>query len=91
MRAILLIVSCHLVLFSQNVLAYDNKVTHPHLTESAIEKAQLDDILKANLGLKEEIDTIVGQKTIVKWLESGAAKWGHILICDYLLTIDVRQ
>ena len=57
MRAILLIVSCHLVLFSQNVLAYDNKVTHPHLTESAIEKAQLDDILKANLGLKEEIDT----------------------------------
>jgi len=77
MRAALIFILCHAVLCSQTLFAFNDKVTHPHLTDSAIKKANLDEFLKESLDWEEGINTVLEQKTVVKWLESGAELEDH--------------
>jgi hypothetical protein len=43
--------------FSKNIFAYDDKVTHPDITERALQVSQLEQYLINNLGFKDGFET----------------------------------
>jgi len=55
-------------------LAFDNVVTHRNLTERATEYSNLaiTAYLKDNLGFMNGADTLVGGRSITKWLQEGS-------------------
>jgi hypothetical protein len=54
-RVLAVLVFC-LLAYEQAAFAWDDKVAHPRLTESAVVKSDLDKFLKSVLGIQEGID-----------------------------------
>lgn len=52
--------------------SFDNELTHKKLTESAIDKSQLNDILKNNLGIQNGVNEYLQNRKIRDWLREGS-------------------
>lgn len=62
-----------LVLLSGSfVQGYDEKLTHPKLTEKAIETSKMDAYLKANFSFSNGITTNLNGIRIIDWLTKGS-------------------
>ena len=76
------IVSLTLLYFDQYSIAYDDVITHPRLTEKAVDKSILDQYLKEKLDVKAGIETQLKQqgynqadvisRPIIEWLTKGS-------------------
>jgi hypothetical protein len=58
-----------------NVLAYDDKDTHPRITERAARDAEFENYLVENLGLRRGLETRLpenSEKSVLYWLRKGA-------------------
>jgi len=64
--------------FSNRVIAFDDKTTHPEITDKTIISSSLDQYLKNNLGLKIGISTSFPpedkQKTVSYFLKKGSTE-----------------
>ena len=56
-----------------NAIAYDEKYAHPYITESAINKSELDNYLKSYLNLPGGIGTRYDGEPILKLITNGSA------------------
>ena len=76
---------CCILLLIRNGLAFNERITHPHITQNAIAVSNLPNYLTSNLGIQEGIDRIVRftgnnqngmaistQKKVYEWLMSGS-------------------
>jgi len=68
---ILVVVICCLIL-NQYVLAYDEKISHPQLTDAAIGISELDTYLKSYIGLTKGIGTITNGVQIKELIKTGS-------------------
>ena len=68
---ILVVMMC-LFLIHDNALAYDDKTTHPLITESAIGKSVLDVYLKSYLDLPEGAGTKYNGSSIITLIQVGS-------------------
>jgi hypothetical protein len=68
---ILVVIMC-IVIMNYNALAYDDRTTHPQITEGVIGKSVLDIYLKSYLGLTAGIGTIYNGKTVTELLQTGS-------------------
>jgi hypothetical protein len=61
-----------------NVTAFDDNVTHPEITEKAMEESLLDQHLKGNLGFRDGLKTYLflnnKKKPVAKWIKYGSEK-----------------
>ena len=71
-KMLMIMASLMIFLFAINAFAYDDKKTHPALTEYAIEKSGLNDYLKEIIGISEGIKKSYNGKTIVELLQGGS-------------------
>ena len=69
--AILLIVLLSICL-AESASAWNDSVTHPHITELAVPLSIIDEVAKQQLNLPKGIDESIGGKTILEWLRYGA-------------------
>ena len=68
------ILLCLMLLIPGNIFAYDNKVTHKSLTRNAIKKFGLNQYLINALDLPKGIETYLGERTILGWMQEGAQR-----------------
>ncbi len=59
-------------LLVSNIFAFDDKVTHPHLTRISAEKSNLGTYFRSQINLQDGIQTLLNGKSIVRWLQYGA-------------------
>lgn len=61
---------------SENILAFDNKITHRFLTDEAIEKSELktNGCLENNLNLSNGLDTTIDGLLLREWIWQGS-RW----------------
>ena len=53
--------------------AYDDKITHPSITEVASSKRPyLNDYLINNLEISEGVQAVINEKPIIEWLMDGS-------------------
>jgi thiamine kinase-like enzyme len=50
------------IIFHQNTEAYQNRITHPFINNKAVEKSNLDDVLKLSLGFIKGKGEKIGEK-----------------------------
>ncbi|MHB1351676.1 MAG: hypothetical protein ACYCYR_17650 [Desulfobulbaceae bacterium] len=73
------IVFLSLILLPYVCLAYDDKVTHPHVTRSAINESRLNDFLQKYFNLEGYIgafgiDSRLNEKSVLKLVQEGSGK-----------------
>jgi Tol biopolymer transport system component len=72
MRNLCLLIACITIVFSIDAWAWNDDVTHPHLTRTAIQKSEMAKYLENQLNSTEGINTVLGGKTIFRWIQEGA-------------------
>ena len=72
MKKLLLLPIITAFLIPGNVLAFDNQITHPRLTDEAIEYSGLREYLVATLNLSDGTETLINGLVIRNWLTSGS-------------------
>jgi len=60
------------ILISGNVSAFDNKKTHPIITDEAIDIAEINQYLEDNLNLANGVETPINGLKITRWLRDGS-------------------
>ena len=72
---IIIVITCY---FCKNAMAFDNKITHPDITDKAVSSSRLDQYLKSNLGFSVGLGTYFpstdNEKTILYWLTKGSTE-----------------
>jgi len=73
MKKTWVLLSIGIVLFSENAIAYDNKVAHKEITDNAITSSiKTHEYLIDNLNLPMGIETFINAHEIRKWLKDGS-------------------
>jgi hypothetical protein len=75
-----IIIALLLLIYPNQLLAYDDKISHPKITEEAIRKSgseyDIDNYLINNLGFKDGFNTKVGimggGRPIIEWIKQGS-------------------
>lgn len=69
---IIVLITFYLINFNHQVFGYDEKYTHPQITNKAINQSNLNTYLIRYLNNNDGIKTLYGSKNIVKLIESGS-------------------
>ena len=72
MKKNILLLAVIVFLFPKYILAWNDTVTHPHLTDRAIKVSKIDTLLKDNLNLSDGIASDLGEKPILDLVKDGA-------------------
>jgi len=72
MRRTALLSMIAFLMFCQGVSAWNDKLTHPDLTNVAIEESGIDDYLNNYLNLSQGLDTELVNESVKEWLKKGS-------------------
>ena len=72
MKKLCLLFVIILVFLSGNSYAWNDDITHPHLSRRSVEESRLDAYLKDNLNLPNGITSKFGENTVLKWLQESS-------------------